>query len=182
MKALHRLVVVFVVLTPIAWARCARAAVDVTGRWDVTMQSQFFGPQTGEWDFAQLGSQITVVQRWASTNPFLEVFPLRGTTDPDSGVFSFDIGANQPCRDTRIGARASDGLEEIDLRAKDPFHGTLKVKAKGPDLHLPASLAGIVAPVVAELRGHNASHDQCWPSSFSADATQRSAQALKARN
>ena len=445
MKTLRRLAVVFVVLTLIGWARCARAAVDVTGRWDVTMQSQFLGPQTGEWDLAQLGGQITVVQRWAS--PVLGVFTLRGTIDPDSGVFSFDIGSN-PCGDSRIDgtvaadgttisgteslpvltmpgcvqaggsvtgvrtgplptrcgdgmlddageqcddfnqtsgdccssscqlepagapcsdgnactddacdgagtcqhvdnsapcgticvpgtcaagqcvygdpapagtscddaqacttgdhcdgrgdcvftdlvtcatceqcdrdagcvarprpsfscdvtgsailtlsvakppapvvswrrtdnrtdtspefrpvgdprvdteytlcvfdavglvagaaappagtcgarpcwrgtrfgfhyhdrARASDGLEQIDLRAKDPLHGTLKLKAKGSNLHLPTSLAGIVAPVVAELRGHNASHDQCWQSSFSADAMQRSAKTLKARN
>jgi hypothetical protein len=34
MKTLRRLAVVFVVLTLIGWARCARAAVDVTGRWD----------------------------------------------------------------------------------------------------------------------------------------------------
>jgi hypothetical protein len=76
METLRRLVVVFVVLVLIGWARCARAAVDVTGRWDVTLQSRFFGPQTGEWDLAQLGGQITVVQRWPS--PVLGVFTLRG--------------------------------------------------------------------------------------------------------
>jgi cysteine-rich repeat protein len=449
MKMLRHSVAVFAVVSLIAGARCARAAIDVTGRWNVTMQSQLLGPQTGEWDLAQLGSQITVVQRWASTSPFLEVFTLRGTIDPDSGVFSFDIGSDTGCGDSRIDgtvaadgttmsgteslfvrfplagcsqaggsftgvrtgplptrcgdgmlddageqcddfnqtsgdccssscqlepagapcsdgnactddacdgagtcsqhvdnsapcgtscvpgtcaagqcvygdpapagtscddaqvcttgdhcdgrgtcvftdlvtcatceqcdpdagcvarpgtsfscdvtgtailtlsvakpaapvvswrrtdtspvfrpvgdprvdteytlcvfdavglvagaaaappagtcgarpcwrgtrtgfqyhdrARASDGLEEIDLRTQDPSHGTLKVKAKGSDLHLPASLAGIVAPVVVELRAQNASHDhdQCWQSSFPADATQRSTKTLKARN
>jgi cysteine-rich repeat protein len=95
----------------------------------------------------------------------------------------------RPCwRGTRFGfqyhdrARASDGLEQIDVRGEDSFHGSLKVTAKGSDLHLPASLAGIVTPVVAELRAHNASHDECWQSSFSPDATQRSAKALKARD
>ena len=109
MKMLRHSVAVFAVVSLIAGARCARAAVDVTGRWDVTMQSQFpGGPQTGEWDFAQVGSQITVVQRWAS--PFFGVLPYRGTIDPDSGVFSFDLAANQPCGDSRIdGTVAADG-------------------------------------------------------------------------
>ena len=108
METLRRLAVVFVVLVLIGWAHCAGAAVDVTGRWDVTMQSQFpGGPQTGEWDFAQVGSQVTVVQRWAS--PFFGVLPFRGTIDPDSGVFSFDIGSNF-CGDSRIdGTVAADG-------------------------------------------------------------------------
>lgn len=79
-------------------------------------------------------------------------------------------------------ARSSDGLEQIDLRQKDPDHANVKVKAKGPNLHLPASLADVASPVVAELLGHNAAHDQCWQSSFPADATKRSAKTLKARN
>ena len=109
---------------------------------------------------------------------------VAGAAAPPAGT----CGARPCWRGTRTGfqyhdrARASDGLEQIDLRAQDPSHGTLKVKAKGSDLHLPASLAGIVAPVVAELRGHKRSGDQCWQSSFSADVTQRSAKTLKARN
>jgi len=109
---------------------------------------------------------------------------VAGATTPPAGTCD-----GRPCwRATRSGfryhdgARASDGLGQIDLRAKDLFHGGLKVKAKGPNLHLPALLAGIVSPVVAELRGHNVSHDQCWQSSFPSDATKRSASTLKARN
>ena len=94
----------------------------------------------------------------------------------------------RPCwRGTRTGfqyhdrARASDGLEQIDLRAKDPLHGILKLKAKGSNLHLPASLAGVASPVVAELRAHNTAHDQCWQSSFPSDATKRRAKTLAPR-
>jgi len=109
METLRRLVVVFVVLVLIAWARCARAAVDVTGRRNVTMQSLFFGPLTWEWDFAQLGSQVTLVQGW--TSPILGGLSLRGTIDPDSGVFRFDFGSDPTCGDNRIdGTVAADGM------------------------------------------------------------------------
>ena len=77
------------------------------------MQSQFFGPQTGEWDLAQLGGpDPTVVQRWAS--PILGVAPFRGTIDPDSGVFSFDIGSNF-CGD-KPDRRDGGGRRDHDVR------------------------------------------------------------------
>jgi len=79
-------------------------------------------------------------------------------------------------------ARSSDGLQQIDLRQKDPDHANLKVKAKGPNLHLPASLAGVASPVVAELHARDALVDACWQSSFPVDATKRSAKTLKAKN
>ena len=121
MQTLRHFVAVFTVLALIAWARCARAAVDITGRWNVTMQSYFFGPQTGSRDLAQLGGQITVVQRWAG--PIFGVFTLYGTIDPDSGVFSFDLGSD-PCGDSRIdGTVAADGTtmsgtESLPLRKR----------------------------------------------------------------
>ena len=51
--------------------------------------------------------------------------------------------------------RSSGGLEQIDLQQKDAQHIDLKVTAKGPNLQLPASLAGVASPVIAELHARN---------------------------
>jgi cysteine-rich repeat protein len=101
-----------------AGVRPAAAAVDVSGRWGVVIQSPYFpsGVQS-EWDFEQTGMQLALTITF--TDPFISGTegPLDGTIDPDTGVFHVDLPDAQvpfgfpPCPDSRIDGTASpDGL------------------------------------------------------------------------
>jgi hypothetical protein len=117
-------------------------------------------------------------------------FPL--TTGNSAGlvfgatVAPADTCNGQPCwRTTAHGFRYRDvtgtsgGLRRIDLRGKAGLFD-LTVKARGPNVELPASLAGVGAPLVAELRSQTPSG--CWQTRFGEETIRRRAATLKAEN
>src|SRR5262245_56017546 len=69
----------------------AIAAVDVSGRWGVILQSYFLGPQPSEWDFEQSGTTIVLTITFTGPALFGTVGPYDGTIDPDTGVFHVDL-------------------------------------------------------------------------------------------
>jgi cysteine-rich repeat protein len=106
----------------VAAATPARAAVDITGRWGVVVDSSFLGPRTNEWDIEQTGTMLTVTITDTS-EAFLGYVAaasgsFTGTIDPDTGNFTVDLPDATtpfpfpPCPDSRIeGTATADSLQ-----------------------------------------------------------------------
>jgi hypothetical protein len=69
----------------------ASSAVDLTGSWIVTTQSDFLGPITGSWDFVQTGTQLSVTMIFNGPILFGTVGPFVGVVDSAMGAFHFDL-------------------------------------------------------------------------------------------
>src|SRR5262249_10786946 len=62
-------------------------------------------------------------------------------------------------------AGSSSGVQRISLVAKQSATAE-SVEGRGPDVDLPASLAGLVAPLRVQLRAHDAQGISCWEESY----------------
>src|SRR5436309_15162386 len=102
-----------------AGASPAPAAVDVTGRWGLVVESSFIGPQPSEWDFEQTGTTIVLTITFTGSTVSGTVGPYPGTIDPDTGVFHVDLPDAPsyppfpPCPDSRIDGTATPDSQAI---------------------------------------------------------------------
>lgn len=108
-------------------ARPTAAAIDISGRWGVVIQSFYIGPQDSEWDIEQTGTAIVVTITF--TGPYLSETdgPYTGTIDPVTGLFHVDLPDASvpfpfpPCPDSRIDGTAAADAQSISGQYQDYF-------------------------------------------------------------
>jgi hypothetical protein len=71
-------------------------------------------------------------------------------------------GRRIPYRDR---AGGSAGVQQISLVAKQSVTAE-SVEGEGPDVDLPASLAGVMAPLRIQLQAHDAEGLSCWDQTY----------------
>lgn len=114
--------------------RPAVAAVDISGRWGVMVQSGFIGVQPTEWEFEQSGTSLVLTITFTDPGFSGAVGPYSGTIDPDTGVFSVDLPEPNsypfpPCPESRI-----DGTATPDSLALSGSYTQYFIKTTPPDV------------------------------------------------